>query len=171
MNIMKLRLNNSISFKLVCILVIGLGISSCATISERSHTDSSSPATLTPFNNEWGVQIYIDELDGSKVKYSELDRLALDGGTHDLRVRMEYQPASGTSLVVGGLGNLLLRAGSNKTFEHNITVEMIEGHNYGLTVKGTDSGFELLVFDESVGGIVTLEHQFEYKDGGFERLF
>jgi hypothetical protein len=171
MDMMTLQINNSISFKLVFMLVISLGISSCASISERSHTSSSSPATLTPFNNEWGVQIFIDELDDSKVKYGELDRLVLDGGTHDLRVRMEYQPASGTSLVVGGLGNLLLRAGSNKTFEHEITIEMIEGHNYGLTVKGTDSGFELLVFDETAGGIVTLEHQFEYKDGGFERLF
>ena len=171
MNIMKPRLNNTISIKLLCILVISLGISSCATISESSHTSSSNPATLTPFNNEWGVQIFIDELDGSAVKYSELDRLALDGGSHDLRVRMEYQPASGTSLVVGGLGNLFLRAGTNKTFEHDITVELIEGHKYGLTVNGTDAGLELLVFDETAEGIVILEHQFEYKDGGFERFF
>lgn len=168
---MKLRLANSISIKLFCILVVGLGISSCATISESSHTSSGNPATLTPFNNEWGVQIFIDELDGNKVSYSELDRLALDGGSHDLGVRMEYQPASGTSLVVGGLGNLLLRTATNKTFEHDITVELIEGHNYGLTVNGTDAGFELLVFDETAAGIVVLEHQFEFKDGYFERIF
>ena len=158
------------SIKLLSILLISFAISSCA-ISESSLTSSSNPATLTPFNNEWGVQLYIDELDGNEVKYSELDRLALDGGIHDFGVRMEYQPAAGTSVVVGGLGNLLLRSGTNKTFEHDITVELIEGHKYGLTVNSTDTGFEMLVFDETAKGIVILEHQFEYKDGSFQRLF
>lgn len=170
MKTMKLQINKLIPVKLLCILVICLSISSCA-ISERSHTSSSNPATLTPFNNEWGVQLYIDKLDGSEVKYGELDRLALDGGRHDLGVRMEYQPAGGSSVIVGSLGNMLLRAGTNKTFEHQITLELIEGHNYGLTVKGTDVGFELLVFDETAEGIVVLEHQFEHKDGVFRRLF
>jgi hypothetical protein len=167
---MSIQFNNTNFIKFLCILVISLGISGCA-ISERSHTSSSSPAYITPFNNEWGVYLYIDELDGSEVKYSELDRLALDGGSHEIGVRMEYQPVQGTSVVVGGLGNMLLRATSNKTFEHDITVELIEGHNYGLTVKSTDIGFELLVFDETDGGIVLLEHQFEYKDGTFQVLF
>ena len=167
---MKLQFKHTKFIKFLSVLVISLGISACA-ISERSHTNSSSPAYITPFNNEWGVYLYIDELDGSEVKYSELDRLALDGGSHDIGVRMEYQPASGTSLVVGGLGNMLLRSASNKTFEHDITIELIEGHNYGLTVKSTDVGFELLVFDETDGGIVLLRHPFEYKDGTFEKLF
>ena len=167
---MKFQTNRAAAIKTLFILVFSLIASGC-TISERNHAESSNPAFLTPFHNEWGVQLFIDELDGAAVKYGELDRLALDGGSHDIGVRMEYQPAAGSSVVVGSLGNLLLRGATNKTFEFDITVDLVEGHNNGLTVKSTDDGFELLVFDETAGGVVILEQQFKYEDGKFVRLF
>ena len=168
---MKNKLSHASTFFKFCLIVLGIGVAGCSTVPDRSHSTESNPATLTPFNNEWGVSIFIDELDGETVSYGELERLLLDEGNHDLRVRIEHQPSSGSSVIVGGLGNLLMRAGSNKTFRHDISVDLVAGHNYGLTVKGTEAGFELLVFDETEGGVVILEQEYEYKDGDFERIF
>ena len=65
---------------------------------------------------DYNVGLYVDQVDGEPTDFGLFDQIVIDaGGKHEISVRLEYQPAAGTSLVVGGIGNLLLRAGTNKT--------------------------------------------------------
>ena len=72
---------------------------------------------------------------------------------------------------VGGIGNLLLRAATNKTFRTDMTVEVLENHIYHLGARtNTAGGFDITVFDESLGTEVARQSFAEW-DGRFERLF
>ena len=148
-------------------VIIILTLTGCTTI-ERKHSTVDDPAFLIPVIREYDIALYIDEIDGKSVNYGELDRISLDGGPHNLLVRLEYQPAAGSSVIVGGIGNLLLRAGTNKTFRTSIPVELQEGDVYGITAEGQEDGLEIIVFTENAE---VLRHSFKYRDGQFERVF
>ena len=92
----------------------------------------------------------------------------MDGGLHNLLVRLEHQPAAGSSVIIGGIGNLLLRAGTNKTFRASIPVELLEGDVYGITAESHEDDLEIVVFTENAE---VLRHSFKYRDGQFERVF
>jgi hypothetical protein len=159
-----------VDLKLFIFITLAMLLGGC-TIKDSNHAAGDNPAYLTPISKIYGVAMHVDQLDGQAVNYNESKRLVLDNGSHDLNVRLEYQPAAGSSVIVGGLGNLLLRGATNKTFRQDITVDLTGGHEYGLIVKDTEQGFELLVFDETDRGVVILEHQFKFSDGKIERLF
>ena len=53
-------------------------------------------------------------MDGEKTKFGLYDSVIVDAGVRTLEVRLEYQPASGSSVLLGGLANLLLRATTKK---------------------------------------------------------
>jgi len=148
-------------------VIVLLTLTGCTT-TEHKHSTIDDPAYLIPVIREYDIALYIDEIDGQSVNYGELDRISLDGGPHNLLVRLEYQPAAGSSVIVGGIGNLLLRAGTNKTFRTSIPVELQEGDVYGITAEGQEDGLEIIVFTENAE---VLRHSFKYRDGQFERVF
>ena len=148
-------------------VIVLLTLTGCTT-TEHKHSTIDDPAYLIPVIREYDIALYIDEIDGQSVNYGELDRISLDGGPHNLLVRLEYQPAAGSSVIVGGIGNLLLRAGTNKTFRTSIPVELQEGDVYGITAESHGDGLEIIVFTENAE---VLRHSFKYRDGQFERVF
>ena len=144
-----------------------LTLTGCTT-TERKHSTVDDPAFLIAVIKEYDIALYIDEIDGQSVDYGELDRISLDGGPHNLSVKLEYQPAAGSSVIVGGIGNLLLRAGTNKTFRTSIPVELQEGDVYGITAESQKDGLDIVVFTENTE---VMRHSFKYRDGQFERVF
>ncbi len=91
-------------------------------------------------------------------------------GKHNILIRLEYQPAAGSSLIVGGLGNLLLRFTTNKTFSTNMDISVAANQEYRFVVTNSENGFKIRLVNETTSKI-ELEHAFELKDGKFTRVF
>jgi len=100
-------------------------ISACSTGKQRDMTSGSEAAVFMPIVTDYNVGLYVDQIDSKPTSFGLFDQVLIDSGKREISVRLEYQPAAGTSLVVGGIGNLLLRAGTNKTFRTNISVDVL----------------------------------------------
>ena len=138
---------------------------------DLSKGNDSSSAKFVPFVADYGVDIFVDKVDGKTTKFGELDSVLIDPGSHELVVRLEYQPAAGSAIVVGGIANLLLRAGTNKTFVTTISVDVKANTTYKLLAKYIpEDQIDLIVFNETSDEEV-LKHSFAVKDGRFERIF
>ena len=138
---------------------------------DLSKGNDSSSAKFVPFVADYGVDIFVDKIDGKTTKFGELDSVLIEPGSHELEVRLEYQPAAGSAIVVGGIANLLLRAGTNKTFVTKITVDVEANNVYKLLAKySPEDQIDLIVFNETSENEV-LKHSFVMKDGRFERIF
>ena len=138
---------------------------------DLSKGNNSSPAKFVPFVADYGVDILVDKVDGKPTKFGELDSVLIDPGSHDLVVRLEYQPAAGSAIVVGGIANILLRAGTNRTFVATITVDVEADTVYKLMAKyAPGDQIDLIVFNETLEK-EELKHSFALKDGRFERIY
>jgi hypothetical protein len=151
---------------LVSLTVIG----GCAG-TDHDLSSGNSPATFVPILTDHGVDIFVDEVDGKEARFGELDSVMIDQGAHEITLRIEYQPSSGSAIIVGGLANLLLRAGTNKTFRTQLKIDVEAGHKYRLSAKATsENSLDVFIFDETKDQEV-LRHSFHVKDGNFERTF
>ncbi len=137
---------------------------------ERSIAVTDDTALFMPIAAEWGVDFTVEKVDGEKTKFGLYDSVVVDAGKRTLDIRLEYSPASGSSVLVGGLGNLLLRAASNKTFRTQMEVDVEGGKTYQMTATAKDDLLEIFVIDHTDEQIVTSQ-RFHLKDGKFERLF
>ncbi len=138
---------------------------------EQDLSTEDSPATFVPVVTDYGVDIFVDEIDGKETTFGKLDKALIDPGTHELAIRLEYQPAAGSSVIVGGLANLLLRAGTNKTFKTRLTIDVEAGHVYQISARSnSDDILDVIILDETSSKEI-LKHSFRLKDGKFERIF
>lgn len=137
----------------------------------KNLSTSYNPALFVPILTDETVEMYVDELDGKVVKFGEFDSVSIDPGTREIAVRLEYQPAAGSSLMVGGLGSLFLLAATNKTFRTRITFDVEAGRIYQLTAKtSSDNGFDVIIFDKHNGNEIA-KQTFSIIDGNFEKIF
>ncbi|MDB4307860.1 hypothetical protein N9985_01085 [Gammaproteobacteria bacterium] len=127
-------------------------------------------ATFVPVVTDYGVDIFVDEVDGQPTKFGELDSATVDAGEHELAVRLEYQPASGSAIVIGGLANLLIRAGTNKTFRTTISLAAEAGHLYQISARtNADDELEIAITDQTLNQEIA-KQTFRVSEGGFERI-
>ncbi len=152
------------------VLIAALFFASTGYAKERSIAVTDDTALFLPIAAEWGVDFLVEKVDGKKTKFGLYDSVVVDAGTRTLDIRLEYTPASGSSLLVGGLGNLLLRAATNKTFHTQMEVEVEGGKTYQMTATAKDDLLEIFVIDHADEKIVTSQ-RFQLKDGKFEKLF
>ena len=138
--------------------------------SKKSMVSTNDTVLFIPAQIETYVDFYVDEIDGKKTEFLLNDSLEIDAGEHTIEVRMEFQPAAGSSLIVGGVGNLLLRAATNKTFKTQMDINSIANHTYQFIITGIEEGFEIDLKDVTSDKI-DLSHQFKLKDGKLERIF
>ena len=150
------------------LLLISLLFSCTGTKQTLSTTENT--ALFLPPKIETYVDMYIDEIDGKKTKFNLADSAQVDEGNHKVLVRLEYQPAAGSSVIVGGLGNLLLRAATNKTFTAYIDLNVEKNEVYRFVVKDFDDGFDIILFNETKVKEES-NHKFKLSEGKFEREF
>ncbi len=156
------------SYFLIFIAVIPL-MYSCGG-SKQVLSSSQNTCTFLPPEIEANVDMFVDEVDGKPTKFNLADSVVIDEGNHNILIRLEYQPAAGSSLIVGGLGNLLLRFTTNKTFSTNMDISVTANQEYRFVVTNSENGFKIRLVNESTSKI-ELEHAFELKDGKFTRVF
>ena len=137
---------------------------------ERSIAVTDNTALFLPIAAEWGVNFFVEKVDGEKTKFGLYDSVVVDAGERTLDIRLEYAPSSGSSVLVGGLGSLLLRAATNKTFRTQMEVSVEGGKTYQMTATAKDDLLEIFVVDHTDELILTSQ-RFQLKDGKFERLF
>ena len=154
-------------FILICFLIPIL--ISCSG-SKKILSSSENTALFLPPKIEANVDMFIDEVDGKKTKFNLADSAQVDEGSHNLLVRLEYQPAAGSSVIVGGLGNLLLRSATNKTFSTAIDIEIEKSMEYRFVVKDFENGFEIILFKETKMN-EELNYRFKLIEGNFESVF
>ncbi len=154
-------------FILICFLIPIL--ISCSG-SKKILSSSENTALFLPPKIEANVDMFIDEVDGKKTKFNLADSAQVDEGSHNLLVRLEYQPAAGSSVIVGGLGNLLLRSATNKTFSTAIDIEIEKSMEYRFVVKDFENGFEIILFNETKMN-EELNYRFKLIEGNFESVF
>ena len=151
---------------LICLLIPIL--ISCSG-SKKVMSSTENTALFLPPKIEAYVDMFIDEIDGKKTKFNLEDSVQVDEGKHSLLVRLEYEPAAGSSLIVGGLGNLLLRSTTNKTFSTTIDIEIERSMEYRFVVEDFDNGFEIILFNETKKK-EELNLRFKLIEGKFERI-
>ena len=149
-------------------LIIPLLFSCSGTKQTFSTTENT--ALFLPPKIDSNVEMYIDEIDGKKTEFNLADSAQVDYGNHSVLVRLEYQPASGTAIIVGGFANLLLRATTNKTFTSILDIKVNKGQEYRFVVKDFEDGFEIVLFNESTSKEESI-HKFKLTEGKFEREF
>ena len=132
-------------------------------------SSTENTALFLPPKIEASVDMFIDEIDGKKTKFNLVDSVQVDEGKHSLLVRLEYEPAAGSSLIVGGLGNLLLRSTTSKTFSTTIDIEIEKSIEYRFVVEDFDNGFEIILFNETKKK-EELNLRFKLIEGKFERI-
>jgi hypothetical protein len=159
-----MRLNPSILFILLLPIII-----SCSG-SKKTFSTTENTALFLPPNIEAYVDMFIDEVDGQETKFNLADSAQVDEGNHKVLVRLEYQPAGGSSLIVGGLGSLLLRSATNKTFSATIEIKVERNEEYRFLVKDFDDGFNIILFNETKMKEES-SYRFKLSEGKFERVF
>ena len=147
-----------------------LGVSSHAMAKEVNLAQPDETARFRAVTSDYTVDIYVDKVDGKATKFRARDTAVVDAGDRTMDVRLEYQPASGSSLLLGGLGNLLARAATNKTFRTSMTVTIQAGHEYQLIAQAQDKDMVIVVFDHTDRKEVAGQ-KFTLRDGKFERVF
>ena len=136
---------------------------------EVDLSETDQVAKFMPVVSDYTVEIYVDEVDGKATKFRSRDTAIVDSGDRTMVIRLEYTPASGTSLLLGGLGNLLARASTNKTFRTELTAPVVAGHQYQLIARAQGNEIVIIVFDQT-DRVEVAGQKFLLKDGQFERL-
>jgi hypothetical protein len=152
---------------LICLLIPILN--SCSG-SKKVLSSTENTALFLPPKIEADVDMFIDEVDGKKTKFNLEDSAQVDEGEHSLLIRLEYQPAAGSSAIVGGLGNLLLRSATNKTFSTTMDIEIEKSMEYRFVVEDFDNGFEIILFNETKMK-EELNLRFKLNEGKFKQIF
>jgi hypothetical protein len=167
--VINLREIRPMAHLLAGILAISIFTMGCAgkTQNMASTTDT---AVFLPIVADYSVDFFVDQVDGKATKFGVFDRVTIDSGRHELQLRLEYSPASGSSVIVGGIGNLLLRATTNKTFRTDMTLDVSGGHTYQMIARANGENIEIIVFDKTESREV-VKQTFVHKNGQFERLF
>lgn len=138
--------------------------------SKQVLSSTQNTCTFLPPQIEANVDMFVDEVDGKPTKFNLADSVVIDDGKHNIKVRMEYQPAAGTSIIVGSLGNMLLRSATNKTFTTNMDISVTSDKEYRFVVTSSENRFTIKLRNETTSKI-DLEHSFELKDGEFTRIY
>ena len=120
--------------------------------------------------SDYTVNVFVEQLDGQPVKFRARDTAIVDAGERTMAVRLEHQPASGSSILLGGLGNLLARAVTNKTFRTELTAELMAGHEYQFIAAAQGEEIVVVIYDHTEEEEVTGQ-KFVVRDGKFERIF
>ena len=102
---------------IVPLVLTALVLPSCSTTHNRATTDN--PALFRAVATDYGLDLFVDSINGEAASFGLNDEVLIDAGSYELEIRMEYEPAAGTSLLVGGWGNMMLRAGTPKWFPHH----------------------------------------------------
>lgn len=152
------------------LIAVGLTTTACTTGKQHDLAATADTALFLPYDPDYTVDIVVDEVDGKATQFGPFDQVLVDAGRRDLSVRLEYAPAAGTSLLVGGVGNLLLRASTNRTFRTDMSVDVIGGHEYRMIARAQGDTLVITVFDET-DRVEVVKQTFELKDGQFERIF
>ena len=156
-----------VAFVMVLVMISGIN-PVCA--KERSIAMTDDTAIFMPIVTDLDVDLYVDKVDGKKTKFGLYDSVVVDAGKRQLDVRLEYQPASGSSLILGGLANMLLRAGTNKTFRTTMKVDVVGGQAYQLFANAHNGILTIMLTNDTASEQV-LRQDFKIKDGKFERVF
>ena len=139
-------------------------------MTERSIAVTDTTAIFLPIAADWCVDFFVEKVDGAKTKFGVFDSVVVDAGARTIDIRLEYQPACGTSAVVGGLANLPLRAATNKTFRTTMELDVDGGKEYQLSAIAEDDKLEIFVINRSDEEVVQSQ-AFRLKDRKFERIF
>ena len=153
---------------IISILAIALSFNVYAREVDLSTTDRT--ARFVPVVSDYTVELYVDSVDGKATKFRANDSVIVDAGDRTMAIRLEYAPASGTSLLLGGLGNLIARAATNKTFRTELTAPVVAGHQYQVIAREQREEIVIIVFDQTDRKEVAGQ-KFIVKDGKFERIF
>lgn len=154
----------------VMITLILFAVSANLNASEVNLAKTDQTAKFMPVVSDYTVELYVDKVDGKATKFRTRDTAIVDAGERTIAIRLEYTPASGTSIILGGLGNLLARAATNKTFRTEMTTPVVAGHEYQLIARAQGDEIVIIVFDQSDRKEVAGQ-RFSVKDGAFERIF
>ena len=138
--------------------------------SKKILSSTDNTALFLPPEIENSVDMFVDEVDGIKTKFNLADSVQIDVGNHEILVRLEYKPAEGSSIIVGGLGSLLLRAASNKTFTERFNINVESKQEYRFIVKSFDDGFTIVLKNETKNKEQE-KYTFKLKDGTITRIF
>ena len=138
--------------------------------STKVLSGTSATALFLPPEIEAYVDMYVDVVDGKKVKLGIMDSVRTDAGSHEVEIRLEYQPAAGSAVIVGGLANLMLRSATNKTFTTKMSITVEESHEYRFIVTSGEKRFFIALFDETTNA-EQVKYTFELKDGKLTRVF
>jgi hypothetical protein len=154
----------------VMITLILFAVSANLNASEVNLAKTDQTAKFMPVVSDYTVELYVDKVDGKATKFRTRDTAIVDAGERTIAIRLEYTPATGTSIILGGLGNLLARAATNKTFRTEMTTPVVAGHEYQLIARAQGDEIVIIVFDQSDRKEVAGQ-RFSVKDGAFERIF
>lgn len=153
---------------IISILAIALSFNVYAREVDISTTDQT--ARFVPVVSDYTVELYVDSVDGKATKFRANDSVIVDAGDRTMAIRLEYTPAAGSSLLIGGLGNLIARAATNKTFRTELTAPIVAGHQYQLIARDQAEEIVIIVFDQTDRKEVAGQ-KFVIRDGKFERIF
>jgi len=140
---------------LICLLIPILN--SCSG-SKKVLSSTENTALFLPPKIEADVDMFIDEVDGKKTKFNLEDSAQVDEGEHSLLIRLEYQPAAGSSAIVG------------KTFSTTMDIEIEKSMEYRFVVEDFDNGFEIILFNETKMK-EELNLRFKLNEGKFKQIF
>ncbi len=154
----------------VMIALFAFALSANLYASEVNLAKTDQTAKFMPVVSDYTVELYVDKVDGKATKFRTRDTAIVDAGERSIAIRLEYTPASGSSLLLGGLGNLLARAATNKTFRTEMIVPVVAGHQYQLIARAQGDEIVIIVFDQSDRKEVAGQ-RFSLKDGKFERMY
>lgn len=138
--------------------------------SKKILSTTGETALFIPPKIEANVDMFIDEIDGKKVKFQLSDSAQVDAGNHEVLIRLEYEPASGSSIIVGSLGNLLLRSATNKTFKTKMDINVERDNTYQFVVTAASESFDIAVLNTG-SKVEIVKHSFQLKDGHFEKIY
>ncbi len=137
---------------------------------EVNLANTDQTAKFMPVVSDYTVDIYVDKVDGKPTKFRANDTAVVDAGERTMTIRLEYAPATGAGLILGGLGSLLALAATNKTFRTELTAPVAAGHQYQLIARAQGDEIVIIVFDQTDRREVAGQ-KFALKEGKFERIF
>ena len=154
-------------YRVALLLIVVAMCCGCASSNKGSTTDVA-PAVFVPALADYGVDIFVDEIDGRHAAFHELDRIIVEPGSHKLTVRLDLHQQEGSSAVVGGLANFLRDA--NTSFHGDLTIDAESGQVYRVTARQNDDGhLDLVVFNETTNAEIQ-KHTFRHRNGKFEQI-
>ena len=164
-------MNNSISgITRLMIALFVFATSGTLAASEVNLAKTDQTAKFMPVVSDYTVELYVDKVDGKATKFQAHDTAIVDAGERTIAIRLEYTPARGSSLILGGLGNLLARAVTNKTFRSEMIALVVAGHQYQLIARAQGDEIVIIVFDQT-DRIEVVGQRFSFKDGKIEQIY